>query len=93
MASRRDQENWPEDRFLTTESDCATVTPQAVPESRDKPKVILEWRQLTESLIEPSRATDHFRDAFISTKSDVASGRSMVGPRGSRSMRVAAAYE
>jgi len=37
MASRRDQENWLEDRlmiFLSTESDCATVTPQAVPESK-----------------------------------------------------------
>jgi hypothetical protein len=37
MASRRDQENWQEGRlmiFLTTESDCATVTPQAVSESQ-----------------------------------------------------------
>ena len=33
MASRRDQGNWPEDRLVTSlasESDCATVAPQAV---------------------------------------------------------------
>jgi hypothetical protein len=33
MASRRDQENWQEDRlmiFLSTESDCATVASQAI---------------------------------------------------------------
>jgi hypothetical protein len=37
MASRRDQENWQDDKFVifvTDVSDCAMVTPQAVPEPR-----------------------------------------------------------
>ena len=40
--------------FVTDASDCATVTPQAVPESRAKPEVILECRVQAEALIQPT---------------------------------------
>jgi integrase len=46
MASRRDQENWKENQlmiFLSTESDCATVTLQAVPESRHLIEGLRTW--------------------------------------------------
>jgi hypothetical protein len=69
MASKRDQENWQEDRLmisLATESGYATVTAQASSRATGKQEVILEWGQEVESLVEPGRATDHLRDERFS---------------------------